>query len=624
VAVGSAAQGPAGPVPLPQAVRQTREKLVALLADGDPKAAEWVEQIRTTRKRLPTVAVVGETNRGKSSLVNALLAQPGLSPVDADVATCTYLVFGYAETPAARACYPGRLEPVRFDLAELPNWASATRQLPEGQIPPRYVEIDAPVPLLERLHLIDTPGVGGLESIHGELAREAATAATALLFVVDASAPLQAGELEFLRGVADSVETVVFALAKIDSFRGWRQVAEDNRRLLAEHAPRFAGARFHPVSARMFEMAAGAPNQQAAQTLRERSGVAELQVALQEVVVGRGAMLTEANSLRALATALAEQHAKLAAQRRALSAGEEEAEALRTRRDQLGAERRSSTRSWQVRLRGEVQRARVESNHDVARQMRDVQSWFRQAIDAADRERLGGLPAQVDAALQMVSSRLSAALTQRLVKVTDSTLATLFHPEELDVIRSQFARGVASPISLRPPDRRPPTAEDKLLLFMGVTGGVGISRVAALPLTGLGAAAVVNPVVLPVTIAIGLGAGWWMARTRKHAADKQHMKQWLTEAIADARATLDQLVSEQIIEAEQQLALALDEALSRRIEAIEAELRDVDRTLKLEEGERAKRLQTVDRRIAEVEAGQKRVAELLTRIRELRDQPSTG
>src|SRR5699024_1881935 len=102
------------------------------------------------------------------------------------------------------------------------------------------------------------------------------------------------------------------------------------------------------------------------------------------------------------------------------------------------------------------------------------------------------------------------------------------------------------PIALRPPDRRPPTAEDKLLVFMGVSGGLGIGRAAAMPLVSIGVGAL-NPVVLPVTIVLGLGAGWWMARTRKHAADKQHLKQWLTEAITDARSTLDQLVAEQLI-----------------------------------------------------------------------------
>ena len=604
---------------LPQEVKQTREKLTALVREIDPKAADWVDRIRVAKDRAPSVVVVGETNRGKSSLVNAMLATPGLSPVDAEVATRTYLVFQHGTAWAGRACYPGRLEPVSFDPAELVNWVSAAHDLPEGQLPPRYVEVDAPIPLLERMSVVDTPGVGGLESVHGELAVEAAASATALLFVVDASAPFTKGELTFLHSVGERVETVVFALTKTDQYRGWRQLLDANKALLSEHAPRFADAVFHPVSARMFEMAAKAPNPDAAAMLRERSGIAALQGALQELVVGRAAMLAEANTLRALATVLAEFDVQLAGEHRALSTGEAEAEVLRARREELTAQRRSSTKGWQLTLRGEVQRARVECSHEVSRQMRDVQSWFRQAIDAADRETLAGLPQQVDAALQVVSGRLSALLANRLAQVTDTSLAELFTPDELAVIRAQFARGQHPPVVLRPPDKRAPTAEDKLLVFMGVSGGLGAGRLAALPLAGLGVAAL-NPIVLPVTIVLGLGAGWWMARTRKHSADKQHLKQWLSDAIADARSTVDQIVAEQLIAAEQHLSMALDEALGKRIEAIETELRDVDKALRMEAGERGRELQTVTLRQAEVRAGRENVGRLLARIRTVRDR----
>jgi hypothetical protein len=110
-----------------------------------------------------------------------------------------------------------------------------------------------------------------------------------------------------------------------------------------------------------------------------------------------------------------------------------------------------------------------------------------------------------------------------------------------------------------------------------------------------------------------------MARTRRHTADKQHMKQWLTEAIADARSTMDQLVAEQLIEAEQQLSLALDDALGKRIDAIEAELREVDRTMKLADGERTRQLASAGRRLTEVQQGRERVEGLLASIRALRD-----
>jgi hypothetical protein len=492
---------------------------------------------------------------------------------------------------------------------------SAAHELPAGQLPTRYVEIDGPSDFLEKLSIVDTPGVGGLDSMHGELAREAAESATALLFVVDASAPFTTGELNFLANVGESVETVVFALSKVDQYRGWRQVLEADLALLAEHAPRFAGATFHPVSARMYEMAGKAPSPEAAAMLRERSGVDELRTALTGLLDGRSVMLGEANTMRALSTALDELHVRLDAERRALSTGEDEAEKLRARKDELTIERRSSTKGWQVRMRTEIQRTRVENNHEVARQMRDVQSWFRQAIDAADKDKLRELPPQVDVALQMVSGRISQATAFRLNQVAEIVLGELFTPEELTVIRAQFAR-TGAPIIVRAAEKRPPTTEDKLLVFMGVTGGFSAGKLAVAPLAGL----VVAPVLLVPTIAIALGAGWWLSKTRKHSADKTHMKQWLGEAIADARSTVDQLLAEQLIEAEQQLALSLDEALGKRIAGIEEELREVDKALRLDTAERTKRLNAVNKRLADVSAGRERAEKLLASIRSVRDR----
>ena len=600
---------------LPQTVKATREKLLTLLKEVNPDSARWVEEVRAKRRSTPSAVVVGETNRGKSSLVNALIGQPGLSPVDAEVATATYLVFSHADEWAARACYPGQVAPVPIELSELINWVSAAHELPSGHLPPRYVEIDGPSEFLSKVSIVDTPGVGGLDSMHGELAKEAAESATALLFVVDASAPFTTGELNFLATVGESVETVVFALSKVDQYRGWRQVLEADLALLAEHAPRFAGAKFHPVSARMYEMAAKAPNPEAAAMLRERSGVDELRTALTNLLGGRSAMLGEANTMRALSTALAELQVRLETEKRALSTGEDEAEKLRARKDELTTERRSSTKGWQVRMRTEIQRTRVENNHEVGRQMRDVQSWFRQAIDAATPDKLRELPPQVDAALQMVSSRISQGVAYRLNQVAEIVLGELFTPEELTMIRAQFARA-GSPIIVRSAEKRPPTTEDKLLVFMGVTGGFSAGKLAVAPLAGL----VVAPVLLVPTIAIALGAGWWLSKTRKHSADKQHMKQWLGEAIADARSTVDQLLAEQLIEAEQQLSLSLDEALGKRIAGIEEELREVDKALRLDTAERTKRLNAVNKRLADVTAGRERAEKLLASIRSVRDR----
>ncbi|MGH3910051.1 MAG: dynamin family protein, partial [Pseudonocardiaceae bacterium] len=578
-------------VPLPVLIRQTREKLTAFLAEADPPAAAWVEQVRTTRPQTPTVVVVGETNRGKSSLVNALLATPGLSPVDATTATASYLVLRHGPGWAATAHHPGN-PPVDVPMDELARWVTA-----DGG-PARHLDVQAPVPLLQQFTLIDTPGVGGLDEAHGELAREAAAAATALLFVLDASAPITRGELDFLAGLGDQVETVLFALTKTDLHRGWRTILDSDRALLARHAPRFAAAVLHPVSARLSVQAA--PTPELAVVLREQSGIAALQSALQHQVSGRVAMLGEANTLRALTTALDGLAGRLQARQRALRSGEAEAGALRARRDELSAAR-SSGRAWQLRLRAEIQRARMASTHDVAGRVRGAQSRLRAAIDAADRARLAQIPHQVDATLQVLAGQASAALAARVARVADAALAELFTPGELAAVRAALLRRDRPPVLLQPPQPRPGAAEDKLLVAVGFSGGVGFGRLAVLPLAGLGATA--GLVVLPVSIALGLGAGWWMARTRRHAADKAHLRQWLSDVLAEARAALDYAVAEQLIDAEAQLAMALDDALARRAAAIEEELREADQALRMDATERSREIAAGQAQLDQARAG---------------------
>jgi predicted GTPase len=606
-------------VSLPKAVAQTRQQLLNHLKEADPEAAKEVEEQRSKRSNRPTIVVVGETNRGKSSLVNALIGHEGLSPVDAEVATATYLTFGHAEQWQAKACYPGQFAPVPIELSQLVNWVSAAHELPEGQIPPRYVEIEGPATILEKVSVVDTPGVGGLDSMHGELAIEAAANATALLFVVDSSAPFTSGELRFLKEVGERVETVIFALSKTDAYRGWRQVLDANLALLAEHAPRFTDVKFHPVSSRMYSMANKAPNADAAGMLREKSGIEELRTEMEQLLVGRSVMLGEANTLRSLSSALDAVVVKLEAEKRALSTGAAEVEKLKERKEELTAKRKESTKSWQVTMRSEIQRTRLEITHEVSRQVRDMQSWFRQQIDASDREKLQVLPQEVDGALQLISHKVANQLSNRLNQVAQKSLSELFSPDELTMLSAQIARADHPPVVLRPPEKRQTTSDDKLMVIMGGSSGFGLARGAASMIPGMAGVAAAGFVMLPVAV-VGLGLGWWMGRTRKFQAEKTHMKQWLGEAIADARSTLDQLVAEQMIEADSQLSLAMDEALRNRISEIEDELKEVDKAMRLDATERSKRLTAVSKKLTDVNTGRERAQALLARIRSVRDR----
>src|ERR687894_529859 len=201
------------------------------------------------------------------------------SPVDAAVATASYLEFHHSATHGARAYMPGREDPVPLSHGDLRDWGTVLGRLPEGLRPPRRIEVHHNAPLLQYMTLIDTPGVGGLDPLHAEIALDAVERATALLFVVDASAPFAKPELDFLIEASKRVNFVVFALTKTDAYPGWRTIWEDDRAQLQAHAPRFGSAPWFPVSARLAELAMSMPAEPQAELIKE-SRIAELQHAL--------------------------------------------------------------------------------------------------------------------------------------------------------------------------------------------------------------------------------------------------------------------------------------------------------------------------------------------------------
>ena len=124
------------------------------------------------------IVIVGETKRGKSSLLNALVARPNTSPVGIELTTASAVVVRHGETFAARVrLADGTERPVPIDgIAE---WVSAGVESAGAQRV-EAVEIDLPHPILGAgVVLVDTPGLGGLIPAHGRIALETARGAEA-------------------------------------------------------------------------------------------------------------------------------------------------------------------------------------------------------------------------------------------------------------------------------------------------------------------------------------------------------------------------------------------------------------------------------------------------------------
>lgn len=301
------------------------------------------------------LVVVGEKKRGKSSLINALVGHPGLLPVEVDVATGVHLVVRHADRPQAVAFLEGQAQGHPIPVAEIREYAAldpVSQQAYRDDV--RYVEVGVPSPLLASgLVLIDTPGVGGLVSGHARITMAALARADALVFVVNGQSEFTASELHFLEQATERVQEVVFVLTQTDKYGGWKEVLERNRRLLAEHAPRCAGAPWFAVSSRAKEDAdlasAEGPTESAAQSESEAdgdpaaaqrlsaSGFPPLLAALDERVAARATELRLANCLRAVTSAVAP---LAAAEERALRSLRQDPtlrEEVRERRDALRA-----------------------------------------------------------------------------------------------------------------------------------------------------------------------------------------------------------------------------------------------------------------------------------------------
>ncbi|HTH05609.1 MAG TPA: dynamin family protein, partial [Ilumatobacteraceae bacterium] len=162
---------------------------------GRPDLAQRLED---THARLldpdVRVIVVGEFKQGKSKLINALVNAPAC-PVDDDIATSVPTSVGYGEEPSAwimtrneDSSKPGTaLERQQVPLEDLSDYVSE-RGNPGNERRIVSAEVLVPREILKGgLKLVDSPGVGGLDSSNALATLSALSSAHAVLLVSDAS-----------------------------------------------------------------------------------------------------------------------------------------------------------------------------------------------------------------------------------------------------------------------------------------------------------------------------------------------------------------------------------------------------------------------------------------------------
>ena len=585
----------------PAAASRTPEESVTRAADiarryGQDSAADRAVQMLNATFRAGTVVVMGEVKRGKSSLVNALIAQPDLLPVD--VLTCTSAPIRVAvshDGPVVPQVTLVRGTEREMILAtELARWVTVdgvgslqgntNAGLEESQDPPSSAEIAVRYPDMDGITVVDTPGVGGLDKRAVTAALQEARHAGVLLMVCDASTPITAPEMDILRQAHDSVGGVIVAVTKTDkNTRRWRAIVEDNKRLISSHmgidVPVVGVSSLRALdAARCIDPARRAE-------LERRSGIAQLRSQLraqlrQPAAMGqRAALQSITTTLTGIAKTVRDDIRLLAESSTAV----EQLEAEKTTLERL----REESSEFEQRFQRDLAVARTRVTEGLDKALEEVRHEWTQQINADSLRVLRSKPqvftSQIETELAVVMEDTVGAMVEEI-----SELASALFPDRQELIAEIMGTTVASltpaEVSGHEVEKKTKDIIDPSVLMMGMIGS--------------GALAAIIPVApLAGAVWVGVNLGYRAMRN-----GKQHLITWLRETTASVRTATTRMLDTLITTARTDVMLRYRADLRTKIKELHGRIDQAREAARESEGERQERSARLTRNVQIIEA----------------------
>ena len=585
----------------PAAASRTPEESVTRAADiarryGQDSAADRAVQMLNATFRAGTVVVMGEVKRGKSSLVNALIAQPDLLPVD--VLTCTSAPIRVAvshDGPVVPQVTLVRGTEREMILAtELARWVTVdgvgslqgntNAGMDEAQDPPSSAEITVRYPDMDGITVVDTPGVGGLDKRAVTAALQEARHAGVLLMVCDASTPITAPEMDILRQAHDSVGGVIVAVTKTDkNTRRWRAIVEDNKRLISSHmgidVPVVGVSSLRALdAARCIDPARRAE-------LERRSGIAQLRSQLraqlrQPAAMGqRAALQSITTTLTGIAKTVRDDIRLLAESSTAV----EQLEAEKTTLERL----REESSEFEQRFQRDLAVARTRVTEGLDKALEEVRHEWTQQINADSLRVLRSKPqvftSQIETELAVVMEDTVGAMVEEI-----SELASALFPDRQELIAEIMGTTVASltpaEVSGHEVEKKTKDIIDPSVLMMGMIGS--------------GALAAIIPVApLAGAVWVGVNLGYRAMRN-----GKQHLITWLRETTASVRTATTRMLDTLITTARTDVMLRYRADLRAKIKELHGRIDQAREAARESEGERQERSARLTRNVQIIEA----------------------
>ena len=242
------------------------------------------------------------------------------------------------------------------------------------------VEIGIPRKLLAGgLVIVDTPGVGGLGSVHSTITIGALPMADAVIFVSDASQEYTGPELEFMKIARSMCPNLFCVLTKTDFYPAWRKILDLDRKHLQQAG---IDAPILPVSSELREYATKADDKE----INEESGFVDLMTYLQDNIVANAQQLTITAAAGDLLAVTSQLDAQFESERSVLDDPEKgealvaQLEAAKEQAEQL----RSRAAKWQQTLNDGVTDLNTGIDFDLRERLRRITQQADEAIEQSD------------------------------------------------------------------------------------------------------------------------------------------------------------------------------------------------------------------------------------------------
>ncbi len=171
-------------------IEDLKNVLLSLEELGKRLGMEDVDELRKVREELESpfsIVFVGEFNRGKSSIINALLGQDLLEVRNQPTTSAVYII-EYSDRSGTYDKITSHLYKIGFSTD-----------------------------LLRDIRIVDTPGTESLKEEHEKILMDYLPKADMVFFVLDVSQPLTKHELNLLNKIKSYGSKIVIIINKIDS-----------------------------------------------------------------------------------------------------------------------------------------------------------------------------------------------------------------------------------------------------------------------------------------------------------------------------------------------------------------------------------------------------------------------